>query len=183
MTEVRRPRRHSCVAYVVVWTGFSAVATAAQWAADRNGLLSAMMASANGWLSGTVLVAAGLFQFSAFKHACLARCRSPMGFLLTEWRPGVAGAFVTGLRHGTYCLGCCWVLMALFFVFGTMNLVAAAGLTALVFAEKALPGGPVIARVFGVGFVAAGVWVLFQAPRVEAATAPLRFAVECLRVK
>ncbi len=141
---------------MVVWTGFSAIATAAQWAADRLSLLSTMMASANPWLSGLVLIAAGLFQFGPLKHACLRRCRTPMGFILTEWRPGTGGVFVTGLRHGVYCVGCCWALMALFFVFGTMNLVAAAGLAALVFAEKALPGGTVIARIFGIGFAAAG---------------------------
>jgi predicted metal-binding membrane protein len=151
------------LAYVVVWTGFSAIATAAQWAADRHGLLSAMMASANPFLSGGVLIAAGLFQFTPLKHACLNRCRSPMGFLLTEWRPGPGGAFVTGLRHGAFCVGCCWVLMALLLVFGSMNLLAAAGLAALVFAEKALPGGPVIARVFGLGCAAAGGWVLLRA--------------------
>lgn len=143
-------------AYLVVWTGFSAIATAAQWAADRSGLLSAMMASANPWLSAVVLIVAGVFQFTPLKHACLSRCRSPMGFLLSEWRPGPAGAFVTGLRHGLYCVGCCWVLMALFFVFGTMNLVAAAGLAALVLAEKVLPRGAMIGRVFGAGLVVAG---------------------------
>jgi predicted metal-binding membrane protein len=147
---------------VVVWTGFSAIVTAAQWAADRSGLLSAMMASANPWLSGVVLVVAGVFQFSPLKRACLSRCRSPMAFLLAEWRPGPTGAFVTGLRHGAYCVGCCWVLMALFFVFGTMNLVAAAGLAALVLAEKMLPGGAIIGRVFGIGFIAAGAWVLLR---------------------
>ncbi len=149
-------------AYVVVWTGFSALATGAQWAADRTHLLSPMMASANSWLSGLVLIAAGLFQFSPLKHACLNRCRSPMGFLLTEWRPGLRGAFVMGVRHGAYCVGCCWALMALFFVFGTMNLVAAAALAGLVFAEKALPGGPFLARVFGIGIAVSGVGVLLR---------------------
>jgi predicted metal-binding membrane protein len=150
------------LAYVFVWTGFSAIATAAQWAADRSGLLSGMMASANPWLSSFVLIAAGLFQFTPLKRACLGRCRSPMAFLLTEWRPGPAGALITGLRHGAYCVGCCWVLMALFLVFGTMNLLAAAGLAALVLAEKALPGGAIVGRAFGIGFAAAGVWVLLR---------------------
>jgi predicted metal-binding membrane protein len=148
------------LAYVVIWTGFSASATAGQWAVERLGLMSDMMASASAWLSGLVLIGAGLFQFSPLKHACLARCRSPIGFLLTEWRPGPRGVFFTGLRHGVYCLGCCWALMALLFVFGTMNLVAAAGLAGLVLAEKALPAGPLIARSAGAVFAAWGFWML-----------------------
>ena len=150
------------LAYVLIWTGFSASATAGQWAVERLGLMSDMMASASAWLSGLVLIGAGLFQFSPLKHACLARCRSPMGFLLTEWRPGRLGVFFTGLRHGMYCLGCCWALMALLFVFGTMNLVAAAGLAGLVLAEKALPAGPLIARSAGVAFAAWGLWILIH---------------------
>ena len=151
------------LAYVVVWTAFSGAATAAQWALEGAGLMSNMMASANVWLTGLVLVAAGLYQFSALKYACLTRCRSPMGFLLTEWRPGFRGAFVTGLRHGVHRLGCCWALMALLFVFGTMNLAAAAGLAALVLAEKTLPGGPAIARVFGAALAGWGVWIVVRA--------------------
>jgi predicted metal-binding membrane protein len=151
------------LAYLLVWTGFSAVATGGQWLAERAGLMSDLMASANAWLSGGVLVGAGLFQFSPLKHACLGRCRSPMGFLMTEWRPGLRGTFVSGLKHAVYCLGCCWALMALLFVFGTMNLLAAVGLTVLVLAEKALPGGPLIARIAGVAFAGWGLWIIGQA--------------------
>lgn len=151
------------LAYLAVWTGFSAGATAGQWMFERLGLMSDMMASANAWLSGLALIGAGLFQFSPLKHACLNRCRSPMGFLLTEWHPGLQGIFVTGLKHGTYCLGCCWALMALLFVFGTMNLLAAAGLAVLVLAEKALPGGPLVARSAGAIFAIWGIWILMRA--------------------
>lgn len=133
-------------AYLVVWIGFSAVATLGQWLLERARLMSAMMASANAFLSGALLIAAGLFQWSPLKHACLTKCRSPMSFILNEWRPGVGGAFLSGVRHGVYCAGCCWALMALLFVFGTMNLVAAAALAILVLAEKALPWGERIAR-------------------------------------
>lgn len=147
-------------AYVAVWTGFSALATVAQWSAERASLMSPMMASASAWLSGLVLVGAGLFQFSPQKYACLARCRSPIGFLIAERRRGVGGAFATGVRHGLFCLGCCWALMALLFVFGTMNLVAAAALTVLVLAEKILPGGFAIARMAGLLLVAVGIAVL-----------------------
>lgn len=147
-------------AYVVVWIGFSAVATAAQWWLEDRGLMSGMMASANALLSGALLVAAGLFQWSPLKHACLRKCRSPMTFILHEWRPGVGGAFMTGLRHGAYCTGCCWALMALLFVFGTMNLMAAAALGILVLAEKSLPWGHWIARVAGTLLAAFGTWTL-----------------------
>jgi predicted metal-binding membrane protein len=148
------------LAYVTVWTAFSALATLMQWLAERASLMSPMMASASAWMSGAVLVGAGMFQFTPQKDGCLVRCRSPLGFLLSERRRGIGGAFVTGLRHGLFCLGCCWALMALFFVFGTMNLAAAAALAALVLAEKALPGGVVIARVAGAALVVAGVAVL-----------------------
>jgi predicted metal-binding membrane protein len=166
MARARSERRASLIvasfvlAYIAVWTGFSAIATLAQWFAERASLMSPMMASASAWMSGAVLIGAGLFQFSPQKHACLARCRSPLGFLLTERRSGIGGAFVTGLRHGLFCLGCCWALMALMFVFGTMNLAAAAALAAVVLAEKALPGGVAIGRLVGVALVAAGIAVL-----------------------
>jgi predicted metal-binding membrane protein len=150
-------------AYLVVWIGFSAVATGAQWLLERERLMSGMMASANALLSGALLIAAGLFQWSPLKHACLSKCRTPMSFILNEWRPGVWGAFVTGLRHGVYCLGCCWALMALLFVFGTMNLVAAAALTILVLAEKALPWGAAIARAAGAVLAVWGVWIVASA--------------------
>ena len=125
--------------------------------------MSNMMASTDPWFSGLLPVAAGLFQFSALKHACLSRCRSPMGFLLTEWRPGLHGTFFTGLKHGGYCVGCCWALMALLFVFGTMNLIAAAALTGLVLVEKVLPRGPLIARIAGAAMTVWGVWIVGHA--------------------
>ena len=93
------------LAYVAVWTGFAAVGTVVQWLAERASLISAMMASANVRASSLVLIRAGLFQFSPQKYACLARCRSPLGFLNSEQRRGMGGAFVTGLRHGLFCLG------------------------------------------------------------------------------
>jgi len=150
-------------AYLVVWIGFSAAATAAQWLLERVRLMSDMMASADALLSGALLIAAGLFQWSPLKHACLSTCRSPISFMLNEWRPGVRGAFVTGIRHGVYCLGCCWALMALLFVFGTMNLAAAAALAVLVLAEKALPWGAAIARGAGALLAAWGAWIIFSA--------------------
>ena len=113
-----------------------------------------MLWSKSAVLSAAVLGAAGVYQFSALKLACLAQCRSPLGFLTAHWRPGAAGSFVLGMRHGAYCVGCCWVLMALLFVGGIMNLVWIAALSLIVFVEKILPRGQQVGRVLGVVLIA-----------------------------
>ena len=98
--------------YVVVWSVFSLIATITQWALQYAGLLSPMMASTNVVFGGLVLVAAGVYQWTSLKYACLRHCQTPLGFLLTRWRDGLGGAFHMGLAHGAYCVGCCWALMA-----------------------------------------------------------------------
>ncbi len=100
--------------YLLVWTGFSAVATLAQWSLHAAALLSPMMISTSPILGGILLLAAGLFQWTPLKNACLKHCRSPLGFLMTEWRDGAQGALTMGLMHGSYCVGCCWILMTYF---------------------------------------------------------------------
>jgi predicted metal-binding membrane protein len=115
-----------------------------------------MMGSQSPWLSGCVLIAAGLYQMSPWKSACLAHCRSPTEFLTRHWRPGAAGALRLGALHGVYCVGCCSVLMALLFVGGVMNLVWIGVLAALVLAEKVLPGGHWLGRIVGMLFIAWG---------------------------
>jgi len=147
-------------AYVVVWIGFSAAATGAQWLLERVRLMSDMMASANALLSGALLIAAGLFQWSSLKHVCLSKCRSPMSFILNEWRPGVFGAFVTGIRHGVYCLGCCWALMLLMFVVGTGSLGWMLALAAVMAAEKNLPGGKRLRAPLGIALIAWGAGIV-----------------------
>ena len=104
--------------YLTAWTGFSVLATLAKWGLLTAALVSPMMESTSKALGGGLLLGAGLFQFSRLKYACLAHCRSPMGFLATEWQDGSWGAFRMGLKHGGYCLGCCWALMGLLFAFG-----------------------------------------------------------------
>jgi predicted metal-binding membrane protein len=137
--------------YLLVWLGFSLAAVVAHWALQRSGLLSAAtMGSQSKWLSGGVLIAAGLYQLSPLQGLCLRHCRSPAAFLAQHWRPGVAGAIRLGVLHGAYCVGCCWLLMALLFVGGVMNLVWIAALTLVVLAEKLLPGGAWAARAAGV---------------------------------
>ncbi|MCT2559965.1 DUF2182 domain-containing protein [Tsuneonella sp. YG55] len=148
--------------YIVVWGAFSAVAAALQLALASSGALSmASMGSASRWLSGGVLVAAGLYQLTPLKRACLDHCRSPAEFLARHFRPGPLGALRLGLIHGAYCLGCCWALMLLLFVGGVMNLAWIALLTLLVAAEKLLPGGRTIAVAGGAAMLAWGGVILF----------------------
>lgn len=139
--------------YLACWLGFALLAAWLQIAATS----PVSMALDSRALSGGVLIAAGLYQLSPFKDACLARCRSPAQFLSRHYRPGAWGAARLGLIHGAYCVGCCWLLMALLFVVGVMNLAWVAALTLLVAAEKMLPGGQWIARVAGAALIGWGV--------------------------
>jgi len=133
--------------YLAAWALFGVLAAAAQ------GALAALVADAppafGPSLTGVLLLAAGLYQFSAAKSACLEKCRSPMAFFLAHWREGVAGATALGLRHGAFCVGCCWLLMALMLPSGAMSLAATALLGALMLAEKILPGGRGVATAAG----------------------------------
>lgn len=146
--------------YLAVWTGFSLAATFAQWGLLTVALLSPMMEGTSKALSAGLLLVAGLFQFSRLKYACLAHCRSPMGFFLTEWRDGPWGAFKMGLKHGGYCLACCWALMALLFAVGVMNLLWVAGLSAFVLVEKLTPANRWISRLGGLCFIAWAAWII-----------------------
>ena len=146
--------------YLLMWAAFSAVATGAQWALREASLVTDLMTSASPRLNAALLFGAGLYQFAPAKQVCLARCRSPMAFLLMEWRDGAHGALVMGLRHGGFCVGCCWGLMALLFVGGVMNLLWIAALSAVVLAEKLLPFGAVPSKLAGVAMMACGLWLL-----------------------
>ena len=115
--------------YLLIWLGFSLAAALAHWALERASLIAFMgMGSQSRWLSSGVLIAAGLYQLSPLKQACLAHCRAPAAFLTRHWRPGAGGAVRLGALHGAYCLGCCWLLMALLFIGGVMNLAWIAAL-------------------------------------------------------
>lgn len=136
--------------YLVAWLGFSAIAAALQMSLQPTGLLSGMMWwSRSALLSAALLVAAGLYQWSPLKHACLSQCRNPVTFLTAHGRAGLWGAFVLGVRHGAYCVGCCGLLMALLFVGGVMNVLWIVALTVLVLCEKLLPRGIWVGRVTG----------------------------------
>jgi predicted metal-binding membrane protein len=146
--------------YLVVWTVFSGLAALAQWALHGRALLSPMMVSTSPWLAGILLIAAGMFQWSPLKRSCLKHCRSPLDFLMTDWRDGKLGALSMGLRHGVYCTGCCWLLMALLFVAGVMNMWWVAVITVFVLLEKAAARGPHIAKLAGLVLVLWGIWTI-----------------------
>jgi predicted metal-binding membrane protein len=146
--------------YLLVWIAYAAVAATAQWELHRRALLSPAMVSASPALAGSLLVAAGLYQWLPLKGACLSHCRSPLGFFSTEWREGARGAVRMGMRHGSYCVGCCWLVMALLFVAGVMNLAWVAAIAAFVLLEKLVQGGALLGRMVGIALVCWGVWVL-----------------------
>jgi predicted metal-binding membrane protein len=146
--------------YLIVWTSFSAVATMAQWGLHSLALLSPMMVSTSPILGGVLLIGAGIFQFTPLKHTCLAHCRTPLGFFMTEWREGTQGALLMGLRHGSFCVGCCWLLMALLFVAGVMNLLWVATIAAYVLIEKVVPEGRWVSRAIGSLVIVWGTWMI-----------------------
>jgi predicted metal-binding membrane protein len=145
--------------YLVIWAGFSLVAVSVQWALEQSGLLSGMMASTS-MLAGIILLAAGLYQLTPIKRACLRYCQNPLLFLSQYWHPGALGALRMGFRHGSYCVGCCWFLMALLFVGGVMNLVWIAAVAIYVGVEKLLARSPWLSRAAGVSLIVAGGAVL-----------------------
>jgi predicted metal-binding membrane protein len=125
--------------YLLAWSAFGAAAALAQGALHRIAVLDERSLSVGPWAGGVVLLAAGLFQFSPGKDVCLSQCRTPVGFFVSEWRDGNAGAMRMGLRHGVFCMGCCWLLMAVLFAVGIMNMLWGAAITAFVMAEKVSP--------------------------------------------
>ena len=149
--------------YLAVWAAFSLAATTLQYALEQAALLSPMMQTSSRVLAGAVLIAAGLYQWTPLKQACLRHCRSPLDFVMTHWRPGARGAFAMGLRHGTVCVGCCWLLMLLLFVGGVMNLAWIAGIAIFVLVEKLSPAGYWIGRGAGVLMVIWGAATFFAA--------------------
>lgn len=147
--------------YLFVWTGFSVIATAIQGGLHSVAILSSDVVRATPAIGGILLILAGVFQFSHLKNTCLTHCRTPVGFIMTDWKEGKRGALSMGIKHGGYCLGCCWLLMALLFVLGVMNLLWMVSITVFVLVEKIVPAGDRIGRYAGVVFIIWGVWMLF----------------------
>lgn len=145
--------------YLLVWGFFSAGATVAEWALDQLAMLSSSLTTISPIVGGGLLIAAGIYQFTPLKRACLRHCRSPLTFVLNHWQDGRVGALCMGVAHGMFCVGCCWVLMALLFVVGVMNLLLVAMIAAFVLVEKLAPGGAWIGRLGGGAMVAVGAWL------------------------
>ncbi|WP_317930722.1 DUF2182 domain-containing protein [Halioxenophilus sp. WMMB6] len=142
--------------YIVVWSGYSLLATLLQWQLHEHALIRSDMQVGVPYLVNTILIGAGVFQFTKLKQTCLQHCRSPLSFLMRDWREGYTGAFYMGLHHGAYCVGCCWILMLVLFVTGVMNLFAIALLSAFVLAEKLIPGGRWLSYLSGIIFIGFG---------------------------
>ena len=158
-------RRHTyalAAGYLAAWAAFSLAATALQRALASLLLVSPMMEASNSRVSGTLLVVAGVYQWTPLKHACLRTCQSPLGFLMAHWRDGWSGAFRVGLEHGAYCIGCCWALMLLLFAGGVMNVLVIAGLTAWVAFEKLAPFSRRGAQFSGAVMIAVGSRMLMR---------------------
>ena len=148
------------VGYLAAWAGFSLVAVFLQWGFERTGILSPMLVGTNVIFGGVLLLAAGVYQLTPIKHACLRQCRSPLAFLSTHWRRGARGALRMGLEHGAFCVDCCWFLMGLLFFGGVMNLYWIAGLALFVLFEKIVPAGHWLGYATGVALLVWGAGML-----------------------
>jgi predicted metal-binding membrane protein len=146
--------------YLLVWALYASIAAILQWQLNRLALLSPDMASASPFLGGTLLILAGVYQWAPVKKSCLSHCRSPLGFFAQHWREGTWGALWSGMHHGTYCVGCCWALMALLFFAGVMNLLWVVAIALFVLAEKLVPQGPLAGRIAGLLLIGWGSWII-----------------------
>lgn len=150
------------VGYLAAWSGWAALAAGSQWVLHDVALVDSMGSSTSRGLGGVLLVGAGAYQFTGLKNACLNKCRTPLGFLLGNWRDGRVGALVMGTHHGSICIGCCWALMALLFVLGVMNLWWIALVSAVVLVEKLIPSDA-LTRMLGAALLVWGAAVLVGA--------------------
>jgi predicted metal-binding membrane protein len=146
--------------YIIVWIAFSALAALTQWVLHDRAILSMSMATTSSRLGGLILLLAGGYQLTPAKNVCLRQCQTPLGFLMTNWREGERGALAMGLKHGKYCLGCCWALMLVLLVVGVMNLAWVAVLTAFILIEKFGRTGSLVARLGGAAMIAGGIATL-----------------------
>jgi predicted metal-binding membrane protein len=147
--------------YLVVWIVFGVLAYGAALGAEALSRQSMWVMDNAARSAGALLVAAGVYQLSPLKNICLSKCRSPLSFILTAWRDGYGGTVRMGLTHGAYCLGCCWLLFAILFPLGIMNLAGMVALTVLIFAEKSIPIGTLIGRLAGAALIGYGAVVIF----------------------
>jgi len=148
--------------YSAVWLGFSVIAALVQVGLTQAALLDANMAVAGGLFSGAIFIAAGAYQFSALKQACLHRCQHPFPFFFTNWATTRSGVFRLGIKQGVYCLGCCWAMMSVVFAVGVMNVIWMVGLGLIMTIEKMLVGRR-FTHAVGMVLIAVGVgWVFMS---------------------
>jgi predicted metal-binding membrane protein len=149
--------------YMLIWTGFSLLATALQWLLSILAVEHGANLKSASLFTAAVLVVSGVYQWSPFKQACLKHCQTPLGFLLSHWEDGRLGALRMGLAHGLFCLGCCWLLMALMLVGGGMNLLLMTGITLYLLLERNLPFGLPAQKLSGSLLLATGLaWMAQQ---------------------
>ncbi len=149
--------------YLIIWIAYSALATMVQWGLHAATLLlhkRVITSHLSALLGGTLLLATGVFQWTPFRNACMIKCRSPLGFILAEWREGKRGALIMGLKHGAFCVGCCWLIMALSLFLGGMNILWMLVLTAFIILEKSSVAGQWLSRVAGLVFIVWGLAVI-----------------------
>lgn len=151
-----------CWGYLAGWFAYAVLAAALQWWLHSRGLLHGMLLTSGAGLTAAILIGAGIYQLTPLKDACLARCRSPLGFFMQHWRDGRYGAFRMGLQHGLYCVGCCWVLMLLMFAGGAMSVATMAALCVFILAERLMPPGPWVSRLPGLLMITWGALLLFR---------------------
>jgi predicted metal-binding membrane protein len=149
--------------YLVTWAGFSLIAVTLQWAFEQTGNLSPMLVGTNVIFGSVLLLAAGIYQLTPIKHACLRHCRAPLAFLSANWQQGARGALRMGLVHGAFCVGCCWFLMGLLFLGGVMNLYWIAGIALFVLFEKTVPAGHWLSYASGIALLVWGAGLLATA--------------------
>ncbi len=144
------------VGYVALWTMTGGIGYAADLAMQSLPEVFPPVRAYGALIGGFTLVGAGIYQLTPLKYLCLSECRSPIGFLMTNWRDGTVGAFRMGMYHGAYCLGCCWSLMVVLFVMGTMNLVWMGMLSIVIFVEKTAPQGVTLGKATGLALMLLG---------------------------
>jgi predicted metal-binding membrane protein len=160
------------LSYLVVWTAYGLAAYGLYRLLVRLDTSFFDWQRGGRWLAGGAIAAAGLYELTPLKSVCLRHCRSPLHFVLGHWRDGVGGALRMGVEHGAYCVGCCWGLMVVLFALGVMSLTWMTVVAGLIFAQKVLPRGQALTRVFAVAFVAGGIWVAAAPGSVPGLTLP-----------
>jgi predicted metal-binding membrane protein len=146
--------------YLLAWSLYSLILTLLQWWLHHLAILTPMMISGQNWFNCLLLIVAGVYQWLPYKQHCLQLCRSPLNFIMTQWQEGTLNAIKIGFKHGQYCIGCCWSLMALLFVFGVMELTWIFALTMVVLIEKLAPFGDKFSKFLGIGLILSGLYIL-----------------------